>query len=102
MKVLAVGGLIACLISVPALASCIAPQPPAHLPDGASATREDMVAALKAIKAYETAVKDFSDCAKQTTDEIQMQIADRAVEKLASIAEKFNSELYAFKKRNGV
>lgn len=100
MKARALGGLLACLLSLPALADCVAPQAPAHLPSGATATREDMLAAMQAIRDYEAAVKEFSDCARHTNDEIVMQIADRAVDRVRLIADKFNAELYAFKKRN--
>ena len=100
MKALVVVGLIACSISVPVFADCIAPQAPPHLPDGATATREDMVAAMHAIKDYEAAVKAFAQCASSSHDELLLQTADRAVDKVHAIADKFNSELYAFKKRD--
>ena len=100
MKALALSGLIISWVSVPALADCVAPQPPAHLPSGATATREEMVEGMQAIRDYETAVKAFSECAEHAHDLTEMQSADRAVDKLRAIADKFNSELYAFKKRN--
>jgi hypothetical protein len=100
MKALVVGGLIACFISLPAFADCVPPQPPLHLPDGATASREDMVLAMQLIRDYEAAVKAFSQCADKAHDETLIQTADRAVDKVRAIADKFNSELYAFKKRN--
>jgi hypothetical protein len=100
MKALALGGLIACWVSLPVRADCVAPQPPAHLPSGATASREDMAQAIQAIRDYEAAVKEFSDCARHAHDEMLMQTADRAVDKLRAIADKFNFELYAFRKRN--
>ena len=100
MKVRAVGGLIAFLASMPVFAQCVAPQAPSHFPSGATATREDMLAALHAIREYEAAVVEFSKCARQSNNEAQMQIADRAVDAVKILADKFNAELYAFKKRN--
>ena len=58
-----------------------------------------MVAAMQVIKSYETAVKEFSECAKRSSDELQMQNADRAVKNVRAIADKFNAELNTFKKR---
>jgi hypothetical protein len=100
MKALAVAGLLVCSISAPVLADCIAPQPPLHLPDGATASREDMLSAMQAIRDYEAAVKAYSQCAGHTNSPILMEAADRAVDKVKVLADKFNSELYAFKKRN--
>jgi hypothetical protein len=100
MKALAIGGLIACLASHSALADCVPPQPPQRLPDGATASREDMMSAMQTIRDYEAAVKEFSECARHAHNETEMQTADRAVDKVRMIADKFNSELYAFKKRN--
>jgi hypothetical protein len=100
LKALAVAALMTCLISVPVWADCIAPEPPLHLPDGATASREDMVSAMQAIRDYEAAVKAFSRCADQSNSAALLQAADRAVDKVRAIADKFNVELYAFKKRN--
>lgn len=100
MKALAVGGLIACLVSFPAFADCVAPQPPLHLPDGATASREEMLSAMQTIRDYEAAVKAFANCADRTHNLILIDTADRAVDKVRAIADKFNSELYIFKKRN--
>jgi hypothetical protein len=101
LKAFAIGSLIACLASLQASAYCNAPPEPPQLPDGASASREDMVSAVHAIRTYETAVKEYQDCAQRTKDEVQMQNADRVAAKLTAIAEKFNAELYVFKKKNG-
>jgi hypothetical protein len=98
MKALAVAGLIACLASLPALADCVEPQDPFHMPDGATASREDMVAALQAMHAYDAAVKEFTEC-EQKSNRSQIR-ANRAVDKLNVIAGKFNTEMRAFKQRN--
>jgi hypothetical protein len=100
MNSLAIATLIAFLISLPALADCTPPQPPSHLPDGATATREEMVSAMQAIRDYETAVKQFQVCADKSQDLVLMQTADHAVDKVRAIADKFNAELFAFKRRN--
>jgi hypothetical protein len=100
MKALAVAGLIACLGCLPVWAGCVAPQAPPHPPDGATASREDMVSAMHAIRDYEAAVKGFQDCAEQGTDAADKQAANVAVDRLVGIADKFNLELNAFKKKS--
>jgi hypothetical protein len=100
MKVLAVGGLIAHLVSLPAFANCVEPPAPPHLPDGATASRDDMLSAMKAVKAYDSAVKEFSECASQNGGILAAQV-DRAMDKLTAIADKFNVELRVFKTKSG-
>jgi hypothetical protein len=102
MKSLAVGGLLAGFLSLPtwAGADCALPPAPDHLPNGATATREEMVAAMQAIQDYEAAVRAFSKCADGSRSEALRQNADRAVDKVRFIADKFNGELQTFKKRN--
>jgi hypothetical protein len=98
MKALAVVGLIACLASLPALAECVEPQESPHLPDGATASREDMIAAMKALKTYDAAVREFTECVKKGSGN-QLQ-ANRAVDRLTATADKFNTALRVFKQRN--
>jgi hypothetical protein len=101
MKTLvAVAGLIACLGYLPAFASCVAPQAPSRPPDGATASREDMMSAMQSIRAYEAAVKEFQNCATRTNSASELQSANSAIDKLVVIADKFNSELNAFKKKS--
>lgn len=99
MKVLAIVALVACLASVPALAECVEPLDDPHLPDGATASREEMIAAQNAIKAYDIVVKEFADCMAKT--KLGSARGDRAVDKLLFIADRFNVEMRAFKKKAG-
>jgi len=102
LKVLVAVGLIACLVAVPAFAAiCSEPREPPHIPDGATASREDMVTAMAAIKDYSAAVKKYWDCILPGRDTLERAIADRAQANLVAIADKFNTEMYAFKKKNG-
>ena len=100
MKKFALHGLIACLASLPAFANCTEPPAPARMPDGATASREDMLSAMKAVQIYDAAVKEFTDCARQHGS-AQLAQANDAMNKLTAIADRFNSELLAFKKKNG-
>jgi hypothetical protein len=102
MKAPVVVGLIAYLVAGPALAAnCFEPHDPPHVPDGATASREDMVTAMAAIKAYGVAVKQYHDCVLPGRDMMEQLIAERAQSNLAAIADKFNAEMFAFKKKNG-
>jgi hypothetical protein len=100
MKVLAVGGLIACLGCLPVWAECAAPQAPPHPPDGATASREDMLSAMQAIRDYEAAVKGFQECADRTSNAFDKKAANLAIDRLVGVADKFNVELNAFKKKS--
>jgi hypothetical protein len=99
MKVLAIVGLVAWLASGPALAECVEPLDGPHVPDGATATREEMVAAQNAIKAYNIVVKEFTDCV--ALHEVSSARGNRAVDKLTVIADRFNVEMHTFKKKAG-
>jgi hypothetical protein len=51
------------------------------------------------MKAYDNAVKAFSDCLQAEGDTSNR--ANTAVDRLMKLAEKFNVELHAFKEHNG-
>ena len=99
MKALTVGVLLsACLVSAPAFA-CVDPDLGTPVPDGATASREEMLSAQKAMRAYDAAVKEFSAClAASGASEMKGNVA---VAKLTKVADQFNAELRAFKKRKG-
>jgi hypothetical protein len=80
-------------------ATCMEPTLVTEIPSGASASREEMLAAQRAMKVYDNAVKAFSDCLRDAGDTTSR--ANAAVEKLQKLAERFNVELHAFKERNG-
>jgi hypothetical protein len=98
MKAIAVGVLSACLVSAPAFA-CVEPDLGAPMPNGATANREEMVSAQKAMRAYDAAVKEYATCLEASgASEIK---GNSAVAKLSKVADQFNAELRTFKKRNG-
>ena len=96
---LLIAGTIGMLISFGASAQCVAPDPPSDPPSGATATRDEMLAAQAAIKKHNAAVTAFSDCVRRSG--INELRADEAVRHLEKLAEKFNAELRAFKQRSG-
>jgi hypothetical protein len=101
VKAFAVGGLIACFASLPTWAvECVAPQAPPHPPDGATASREEMLSAMHAIRDYEATVKEFQDCATRASSDFDKKAANLAIDKLLVAADKFNTELNVFKKKS--
>jgi hypothetical protein len=102
MRVVAAGLMtIALLGAQSALAgsACSEPGPLTDIPSGASATREQMLSAQRTLKAYDIAIKAYSDCLRESGDTTNR--ANMAVDQLTKLAETFNVELHAFKERNG-
>ena len=119
MKFLLPLSLLATWVAAPVFANCDAPANAVIVPDGASATKEAMVAAQHAVKDYNAAVATFSECLKAEQDakiaaggdtlkdaDKQKIAADYVarqnaeVDKLQKIADKFNVELRAYKAKN--
>jgi hypothetical protein len=118
MKTAAVSALaLASLLFGPAFADCTYPQAPTSTPDGKTATQEEMVAAMQAIKDYNNEVTSYLECLeKEKADRIAAtpnatpdQIAqieaihlkrhNAAVEELEAHAARFNEQVKAFKRR---
>ena len=105
------------LFAAPLAMACDYPAAPAELPDGNTATKEEMIAGVKAIKAYQQAMIDYRSCieadevlamqsleeddeegrARQT--EIATQKYDAAVEEENKVVEEFNAQIRAYKAR---
>jgi hypothetical protein len=80
-------------------ALCTEPVPFTDIPSGAQATRDQMLSAQRGMKAYDIAVKAYTDClhdAGESSDKI-----NQAVDRLHKLADRFNDELHAFKQHNG-
>ncbi len=58
------------------------------------------MSAMQSIRAYEVAVKEFQDCASRANSAFELQTAHLAIDRLVVIADKFNYELTAFKKKS--
>src|ERR1700753_3604135 len=70
---------VAVLSAATAYADCSYPPPPGHLPDGNTATLQEMVEAQKAVKEYDKAINAYVAC-------IQLESKD-AIGKLAKPGE---------------
>jgi len=110
MKILLPVIALAALSAGPVFADCAVPDNNVQVPDGSMATREEMIAAQKAVQAYDAAVKTYTDCLAQEQQQKLEAGGDKAklqkhyaelnnseVEKVQQLADKFNTELKAYK-----
>jgi hypothetical protein len=119
MKFLLPLSLLTALVAAPAFADCSAPSNEVKVPDGAAATKDEMIAAQRAVKDYNDTVKNYIDCITKEMDakvaaggdklndadrqKISKEYADMqnaAVERVQKVADKFNVELRAWKAKN--
>jgi hypothetical protein len=93
-----------------AAAACEAPAPVA-MPDGATATREQMLAAQQEVRAYQAAMNEFVACidselqgeGEQAPEEFKSLMVSRhnaAVTEMEGVAAAFNDQLRAFRAAN--
>ena len=113
MKIILAMALIA---AGPAFADCPYPPTPGKLPDGASASMQDMLDGQKTVKEYEKAVNDYTSCIDKDLDDqiakagdqlkperktemqrVEAQKHNAAVDQLQSIADRFNEQVKVFK-----
>jgi hypothetical protein len=112
------GLLLTGLLGAAAHAECVYPKAPASTPDGATATQDEMVAGMKAIKAYNEQVTAYLSCLEQEMNDrveaagpdapqdqidqikaIHNKRHNAAVEELEANAAKFNEQVKVFKAR---
>ena len=112
------GLALAMLMAAAANAECAYPKEPSSLPDGASATQDQMVAGMKAVKEYNGQVTTYLDCLEKETNErveaagpdapaeqieqikaIHTKRHNAAVEALEQTAARFNEQVKTFKAR---
>jgi hypothetical protein len=118
MKALLAIALTAAL-SGAAYADCPYPAAPTNLPDGRTATMEDMLAGQKAVKEYQKAVDAYVACIDKELDDklaqggdsikpqqktdlqkMEAQKHNAAVDQEQSVADRFNEQVKAFKARS--
>jgi hypothetical protein len=99
VKALALLSLLAGLAPLPVLADCGALQLAPEVPSGATASRDGMLAAQKAVKAYDVAIQGYLNCLHNIGGSSLDQ--DAALRTLRAVADRFNQELRTFKEKNG-
>jgi hypothetical protein len=113
MKTMLALSLLTALAASPAFADCQPPSESVAIPNGTAATRDEMVMAQKAVRAFDAAVKTYTECLQQEEDakiaaggdkeKLAKQYADlqnTQVDKAQKLADKFNLELRAYKAKN--
>lgn len=118
-KITVAGTLLAGLLAVAAAhAECTYPKAPSGLPDGATATQDEMVTGMKAIKDYNAQVTVYLECLETEmntrieaagtdapADQLEQIKAihtkrhNAAVEELESTATRFNEQVKTYKAR---
>jgi len=87
MKALYSIALIGALAAGNAYAACTYPNPPAKLPDGATATRDDMLAGKKLVTEFDNAIGEYNTCLQKEADEAIAKLTGEDKEKEAKKAE---------------
>jgi hypothetical protein len=119
MKALLAIACTAALSAGNAYADCSYPAAPTSLPDGRTATLEEMVAGQKAVKDYDAAMKSYVDCIdkelednlakagdslkpaqKTEMQKMEAQKHNAAIDQLQSVADRFNEQVKVFKQRS--
>jgi hypothetical protein len=98
--------------SFAAHADCVFPKAPATIPDGKTASEQDMVTAMTAFKAYNDEVKAFGNCLDEETKSkaagsaqlmqlktMQSKKLNAAITELETKAKLFNEQVRAYKSR---
>jgi hypothetical protein len=106
------------LLAAAAQAECTYPKAPSNLPDGNSATQDQMVEGMKQVKAYNGQVTEYLSCLEQEMNQrveaagpdapaeqieqikaIHNKRHNAAVDELEQTASRFNEPVKAFKAR---
>ncbi|MBK7250731.1 MAG: hypothetical protein IPI06_07620 [Gammaproteobacteria bacterium] len=119
MKALAPALLLAALAAGPVQAACSYPKAPESIPDGNTATTEQMVAAKKAVESYNKEMESYLSCIKLEYDgaitkdgeklsearkkeleHMQVQKHNAAIDELEAVAARLNEQIRVFKAKN--
>ena len=82
---------ILCAMGSTPLIACEKPKAPSSIPDGATASKEDMLAAKKAVDAFRSGMDEYLACEKNFAN------LDAAQNELSKVADRFNLQIRAFK-----
>ena len=94
-------------MSLPAFADCTLPPPPSKIPNGSTASEQEMVSAMNTLKEYNGDVDVYLKCLDYEVKQNRMAASVRdvknnsAVSQLQTIADKFNQQVRVFKAKHG-
>jgi hypothetical protein len=125
MKVFIGVAATAVLSAGTAYADCSYPPPPGHIPDGNTATLQEMVEAQKAVKEYDKAINAYVACIQLERDDalgkvakpgetpspeqkkamddmrrVEVQKHNAAIDQLQSVADRFNEQVKVYKAKS--
>lgn len=123
MKKLIGLALLAATFAAPAMADCAYPKAPSKIPEGETASLEDMQAGVKAVKEYDAAIKAYQTCLqgdqatleakiakdnggqisdeqKKKTNEIFVQKSNSADDELQAVAARLNEQIRIYKAKH--
>lgn len=119
MKTFLAIAALAALSATAAHADCPYPPAPAKIPDGNTATLDEMMAVKKQVTEYDSAIGTYLDCIKKEHDDalakggdsltdkqkdelnhIETQKHNAAVTQLQSVADHFNEQVRLYKAKN--
>lgn len=81
-------------VAIPAM-GCERPVAPSSIPDGKTASKEEMLAAKRQVDAFKSSMEEYFACEKSTAKK------DAAGAELVKVADRFNAQVKAFKAKEG-
>ena len=97
----------ACCFSLAAQADCVLPPAPSKIPDGNSASEQEMITAMQTLKEYNADVDTYLKCLQFETKQNRLSAGDQekmhntAVDTMQKVASKFNEQVRTFKSKTG-
>ena len=85
---------ILCAMGSTPILACERPSAPTSIPDGATASKEDMLAAKRAVDAFKTGMEEYLACEKSGAKK------DAGAAELIKVADRFNAQVKAFKAKS--
>jgi hypothetical protein len=86
--------VILCAMGSTPVLACEKPSAPSSIPDGSTASKEDMLAAKKAVDAFKSGMEEYFTCEKSSAKK------DAAGAELVKVADRFNAQVKAFKAKS--
>jgi len=118
MKAFLAIAAVTVLTAAPVYADCPYPAAPTKIPDGATASMDDMLAGQKAVKDYNKAINDYVACIDKELDDsiakagdklkpeqktdmqkVEAQKHNAAIDQEQAVADRFNEQVKVFKAR---
>jgi len=98
---------VAYSVSLAAHADCVLPAAPSKIPDGKTASEQEMVTAMQTLKEYNGDVDTYLKCLEFEAKQNRLSVGDQekmhnlAVDTLTKVASKFNEQVRTFKSKSG-